>query len=42
MTLEESKDTGACYGVKICVEIDFKNGKMMKGEGLEVLEERTH
>ena len=32
--------TGAVYGVKICAEIVFKNGKMIKGEGLGVLEER--
>ena len=39
MIAEASKDTGACYGVKKCAEIEFKNGKMMK-EGLAVLEER--
>ena len=33
-------DTGACYGVKKCAEVIFKNGKMVKGEGLAVLEER--
>ena len=33
-------DTGACYGVKKCAEIVFKNGKMVKGDGLAVLEER--
>ena len=31
-------DTGACYGVKKCAEVIFKNGKMVKG-GLAVLEE---
>ena len=33
-------DTGACYGVKKCAEVIFKNGKMVKGEVLAVLEER--
>ena len=33
-------DTGACYGVKKCAEIVFKKGKMIKGEGLTVLEEK--
>ena len=33
-------DTGACYGVKRCAEIVFKKGKMIKGEGLTVLEEK--
>ena len=40
MIVGASKDTEACYGVNKCAEIDFKNGKMMKGEGLVVLEER--
>ena len=31
--------TGACYGVKKCEEIVFRKGKMIKGEGLAVLEE---
>lgn len=35
-----SMDTGACYGVKKCAEIVFKEGKMVKGEGLAVLDER--
>ena len=38
--VQASHDTGACYGVSKCVEIIFKNGKMVKGEGLQVLEER--
>ena len=37
---QASHDTGACYGVSKCAEIIFKNGKMVKGEGLKVLEER--
>ena len=32
--------TGACYGVKKCAEIVFKKGKMVKGIGLAVLEEK--
>ena len=35
-----SLDTGACYGVKKCAEIVFKRGKMIKGEGLSVIEEK--
>ena len=38
--VQASHDTGACYGVSKCAEIVFKNGKMVKGEGLQVLEER--
>ena len=38
--VQASHDTGACYGVSQCAEIIFKNGKMVKGEGLQVLEER--
>ena len=38
MTVEASKDTGACYGVQKCAEIIFKKGKMMKGEGLVVFD----
>jgi hypothetical protein len=38
--VKASVDTGACYGVKKCAEIVFKNGKMVKGDGLAVLEER--
>ena len=32
-------DTGACYRVKKCAEVVFRRGKMIKGEGLTVLEE---
>ena len=38
--VQASLDTGACYGVKKCAEIVFKRGKMIKGEGLSVLEEK--
>ena len=33
-------DTSACYGVSKCAEIVFEHGKMVKGEGLQVLQER--
>ena len=33
-------DTGACYEVKKCAEIVFKKGKIVKGEGLAVLDDR--
>ena len=38
--VKASMDTGACYGVNKCAEIVFKEGKMVKGEGLAVLDER--
>ena len=38
--VKASMDTGACYGVKKCAEIVFKKGRMVKGEGLTVLEEK--
>ena len=38
--VKASMDTGACYGVKKCVEIVFKKSKMVKGIGLTVLEEK--
>ena len=38
--VQASHDTGACYGISKCAEIIFKRGKMIKGEGLEVLEKR--
>ena len=38
--VQASHDTGACYGVSKYAEIIFKNGKMARGEGLQVLEER--
>ena len=33
-------NTGACYGVKKCVEIIFRKGKTIKGEGLAVFGEK--
>ena len=38
--VQASHVTGACYGVSKCLGIIFTNGKMVKGEGLQVLEER--
>ena len=38
--VQASLDTGACYGVAKCVEIVSESGKMVRGEGLPVLEER--
>ena len=36
--VQESMDTGAIYGVKKCPEIVFKNGRTLKGEGLQILQ----
>ena len=41
MIVKASMDTGACYGVKKCAEIVFRKDKMVKGEGLMVLEDKT-
>ena len=38
--VQTSHDTGACYRVSRGVKIVFESGKMVRGEGLEVLEER--
>ena len=38
--VQASLDTGACYGVSKCAEIVFEHGKMVKGEGLQVLQGR--
>ena len=38
--VKSSMDTGECYGVKKCAEIVFSKGKIIKGEGLAVLEEK--
>ena len=38
--VQASHNTGACYGVSKCAEIIFQNGKMVRGERLQVLEER--
>ena len=40
MIVKASMDTGACYGMKKCAEAIFKDGKMVKGEGLAIFEER--
>ena len=40
MFVKASMDTGACCGLKKCAEIVFRKGKMVKGEGLPVLEEK--
>ena len=40
MQAKKSHDTGACYGVTKSAEIVFERGKMVRGEGLHVLEER--
>ena len=38
--IQDSHDTGACYGMKKCVEIVYKKGKMVKREGLQVIAEK--
>ena len=38
--VQASLVTRACYGVAKCVEIVFGRGKIVRGEGLPVLEER--
>ena len=38
--VQASHNTGACYGVSKCAEIVFEHGKMTKGKGLQVLEEK--
>ena len=38
--VQASRDTGACDGMVKCAEIIFKRGKMVKGEGLQVFQER--
>ena len=38
--VQASHNTGACYGVSKCAEIEFELGKIVKGEGFEVLGER--
>ena len=40
MIVKASMATGVCYGVKNCVEVIFTKGKIIKGEGLAVLEEK--
>ena len=38
--VQTSHDTGAYFGVAKCAEIIFERGKMVRDEGLQVLEER--
>ena len=38
--VKASMDTRTCYGVKKCADVVFRRGKMIKGEGLIVLEEK--
>ena len=38
--VQGSHNTSACYGVSKWAEIVFERDKMVKGKGLEVLEER--
>ena len=38
--VQASHDTRACYGVSKCLEVIFEHGKMVRGEGLQVLQER--
>ena len=38
--VQASHDTRACYGVSKCAKIVFESDKMVRGEGLVVLEER--
>ena len=40
INVQASHDTGACYGVLKCAEFIFVQDKMVRGEGLQVLEER--
>ena len=38
--VQASHNTRACYEVSKCAEIIFEHGKMVRGEDLQVLEER--
>ena len=40
MIVQASNDTVACYGVARCAEVVFARGKMVKSEGLQVLNKR--
>ena len=42
MTVKASMDTWACCGARKCAEIVFRKDKMVKGEGLPVLEEKIN
>jgi hypothetical protein len=37
--VQASLDTGACYGVRKCAEVMFERGRMVKADGLRVLDE---
>ena len=37
-----SNDTGALYGVKACVEIEFRKGTMVNGDNPDVLQKRLN
>ena len=41
MIVQASNDAGECYGVAKCAEVVFKRRKMVKGEGLQVLNKRV-
>ena len=41
LIVQASNNTGACYRAAKCAEVIFEGGKMVKGEGLQVLSERT-
>ena len=40
MIVQARNNTGTYYGVAKCAEIVFQRGKIVKGEGLQVLNER--
>ena len=42
MIVKASNDTGECYGVVECAEVVFERDKMVKDEGLQVLNERIN
>ena len=41
LIVKASDDTGAVYRMKKCAEVVFRRGKMTKGEGLTIKEERA-
>ena len=42
MIIKTSHDTAACYSITKCGEVVFEHGKMVKGEGLDGLDERMN
>ena len=40
ITVQTIHDNGACYGMSKCAEIISEHDKVVRGEGLHVLEER--